>query len=676
MAFVVWLAVLVLGRGAPARFTAFVAAYLRYTVHLSALPLPRRRPVPAASRGEPALSDRPRDRRARAAAEAWRAPFRLVLALPALRPRLDPRRLVPRSAARSGARRSSAGARRPRARSSPSSAGSPRSRRGAMPRGLRDAAVYAIGYGAQVDRVRAPRSPTAIPTPPGPSCRGRSCLPHPVALAVADDLGRPRLIVALPSCCSRPAPVLAHRSGRSWPRSRPSRRGSPRSCSAASRARSTASSPRSCGTSTHVSAFLYVVGRPFPGFVGARAATRSTSRSRRPSASDDSGCSSAPRSRSRRFSSPRRTAACCSSSALLGWFAALVTGRMPRGPPRPRRRVRSATRRRSSHTCCSRPRYPDSSPALGGQCVGGARDGPEAALVDGDARRRCCAALAVGWLALRVAPPGQRRPGDLDLPRVDVDAVFGDDLVDARGALRAVLLRQLGARAGRALRDARGLCAPRRPLRARVGRRADRHGDAARHARPRRSSGSSSCRSRSRRSGGSGGTACRRSATSSGSSAAGSSSARRSSRSPGAPRRDGPRAVARRLVVAAGRGRARRDRGRCSSSPARTSTTDLEPPDDPRLVAAYERFERAQGVEEIPLRVEEVSGDTSQANAYAFGIGPSRADRALGHAARRAVLRRRSRRRPRARARPPLERPHREGARVVRALRAARGAGS
>ena len=51
--------------------------------------------------------------------------------------------------------------------------------------------------------------------------------------------------------------------------------------------------------------------------------------------------------------------------------------------------------------------------------------------------------------------------------------------------------------------------------------------------------------------------------------------------------------------------------------------TDLERPDDPRLVAAYERFERSQGVSGIPLRIEEVSGDTSQANAYAFGMGPS-----------------------------------------------------
>jgi STE24 endopeptidase len=51
--------------------------------------------------------------------------------------------------------------------------------------------------------------------------------------------------------------------------------------------------------------------------------------------------------------------------------------------------------------------------------------------------------------------------------------------------------------------------------------------------------------------------------------------------------------------------------------------TDLEQPDDAELVGAYERFQRAQGVDDIPLRVEEVSGDTSQANAYAFGLGPT-----------------------------------------------------
>jgi STE24 endopeptidase len=52
-------------------------------------------------------------------------------------------------------------------------------------------------------------------------------------------------------------------------------------------------------------------------------------------------------------------------------------------------------------------------------------------------------------------------------------------------------------------------------------------------------------------------------------------------------------------------------------------TEGLEPVKDRRLQQTYERFERSQGVEGIPLRIENVSGDTSQANAYAFGMGPS-----------------------------------------------------
>lgn len=52
-------------------------------------------------------------------------------------------------------------------------------------------------------------------------------------------------------------------------------------------------------------------------------------------------------------------------------------------------------------------------------------------------------------------------------------------------------------------------------------------------------------------------------------------------------------------------------------------TEGLHPVKDPRLEQTYRRFEKAQGVEGIPLRVEKVSGDTSEANAYAFGMGPS-----------------------------------------------------
>ena len=50
----------------------------------------------------------------------------------------------------------------------------------------------------------------------------------------------------------------------------------------------------------------------------------------------------------------------------------------------------------------------------------------------------------------------------------------------------------------------------------------------------------------------------------------------------------------------------------------------LDRPDDSGLVARYRQLERAEGLSGIPLRVEHVSDETSQANAFAFGLGPSR----------------------------------------------------
>ncbi len=52
--------------------------------------------------------------------------------------------------------------------------------------------------------------------------------------------------------------------------------------------------------------------------------------------------------------------------------------------------------------------------------------------------------------------------------------------------------------------------------------------------------------------------------------------------------------------------------------------TGLEPVHDQRLERAYARLAHTEGVEGIPLRVEKVSRDTTLANAYAFGLGPSR----------------------------------------------------
>ena len=45
---------------------------------------------------------------------------------------------------------------------------------------------------------------------------------------------------------------------------------------------------------------------------------------------------------------------------------------------------------------------------------------------------------------------------------------------------------------------------------------------------------------------------------------------------------------------------------------------------DGALLSAASRYERELGLSDIPIRVEEVSEDTEQANAYAYGIGPSR----------------------------------------------------
>jgi STE24 endopeptidase len=52
--------------------------------------------------------------------------------------------------------------------------------------------------------------------------------------------------------------------------------------------------------------------------------------------------------------------------------------------------------------------------------------------------------------------------------------------------------------------------------------------------------------------------------------------------------------------------------------------TGLERPDEPGLVARFDRLQRAEGLHGIPLRIESVSEETSQANAFAFGVGPSR----------------------------------------------------
>jgi Zn-dependent protease with chaperone function len=51
---------------------------------------------------------------------------------------------------------------------------------------------------------------------------------------------------------------------------------------------------------------------------------------------------------------------------------------------------------------------------------------------------------------------------------------------------------------------------------------------------------------------------------------------------------------------------------------------DLHPLRQPRLARAAHRIAEREGVRDVPVRVEDVSGETSAANAMAVGIGPSR----------------------------------------------------
>ena len=57
-------------------------------------------------------------------------------------------------------------------------------------------------------------------------------------------------------------------------------------------------------------------------------------------------------------------------------------------------------------------------------------------------------------------------------------------------------------------------------------------------------------------------------------------------------------------------------------SPYLDTTTD--PLRARELLAAADEYRAELGVGDIPIRVEEVSDDTDQANAYAYGLGPSR----------------------------------------------------
>lgn len=322
--FVVWAAVVIEGR-APRVLHDFLAAYVRYASHLTAYLALAAGPYPSFT-GEPGypvdVTIAPPTRQGR-----WGAAFRLILALPAM--------LL---SATLGA--SFAGYGHPAGVLLTGSIGAlwvagmlawfAALARGAVPRGLRDLAVYAIGYGARTTAyalLLTDRYPSADPGTEEPA---PELPPHAVRVEVRDPLRRSRLTVAFRLLLGLPhllwltlwslvavvcvvaawlvalvtarVPRLLHRFLASYVR-----------------------------YVAQVTAFLTLVGGPFPGFVGA------------PGYPVDLLLPATPKRQPRAtvlfrgvLAIPAILVATAYGAALavvafLGWFAALATGRMPRG---------------------------------------------------------------------------------------------------------------------------------------------------------------------------------------------------------------------------------------------------------------------------------------------------------------------------------------------------------
>ena len=136
--------------------------------------------------------------------------------------------------------------------------------RGRMPRGLRDAGAFAVGYGGRVARYGLLATDRYPDSGPRHAAAPRT---HPIAIRVRDDLGRPRLVVAFRPLLAVPhlywlvlwsVPALLAAVA-AWVAALViGRVPAPLHRFLAAFVRAVA----------HVSAFLHVVGRPYPGFVG------------------------------------------------------------------------------------------------------------------------------------------------------------------------------------------------------------------------------------------------------------------------------------------------------------------------------------------------------------------------------------------------------------------------
>jgi len=338
VAFVLWLAILINGK-APTGIHDFVAGYLRYATHVGAYLFLAANPYPG-FRGAPGYpvdleigQPEPQSR--------WTAFFRIVLALPAL---------VLAAALGGGFSTGSPGQSSWQASTSDSSVSAgwfaasalgvtsvvaflawfAILAKGRAPRGLRDLAAFALGYGAQAGGyllLLTDRYPSSDPELAEPF----SELPdHPIRIVVADDLERSRLTVLFRLLLAIPHLVwitlwsiaVLFAALAAW-------------VVALATGRVPGALHRFLAAyvryATHVGAFVYLVGRRFPGFAGQ-------------AGSYAIDAQIADRERQSRWKTVFRLflaiPALLLSGALggvllvlavLAWFYALVTGRMPEG---------------------------------------------------------------------------------------------------------------------------------------------------------------------------------------------------------------------------------------------------------------------------------------------------------------------------------------------------------
>ena len=366
-----WLAVLVQGE-VPDSLHGFVASYVRYATQVSAYVFLAADPYPWFRSQDDYPVDLEIDAPVRQG--RWGGFFRLVLALPALALAAV---LGSGFASGSESQGSSWGASSGNhdatwwSFSTVGGAGAAAAfvawfailARGRAPRGLRDLVAFALGYGAQTAGylfLLTPRYPTSDPA----LAEEYSELPeHPVRMTVDDDLARPRLTVFFRLFLAIPHFVwfflwsiaIVFAAIAAW-------------FAALVTGRVPAGLHRFLAAyvryETHLFAFVYLVGRRFPGFVG-RAGSYGIDLEIEPGARAEQVEGALPRlPRDSGVHRRRRARRRCAPHRVPRVVVRARHGADARGHAQPRRQLPALLRARRMRTCSSSRRYPYGAPVL------------------------------------------------------------------------------------------------------------------------------------------------------------------------------------------------------------------------------------------------------------------------------------------------------------------------